>query len=487
MNHRSRRGLAVVAAVSTLAGGSLSIIGTPANAADGAPSGSVQGRGLLDGLLSGLLGQIAGATVATIEGIISGLTPTQVGDLIENAAPADLPNLLAAAQNNGQLAPALGTLTATENGDVLAPTSGSSLTLLLGGLGLSQLTDALGTLTAGETAGLLTAADATQRAGLLAVLTSGQLSDALGTLEPATLATIVGGLTPAQISGLLGAGGGASVIDGLLGTAAGLGATPATPQVDGLLGQLTALLGGGLPGAADQADLASLLGLVDPLLAQPGVDTTLLASLLATAEGLLGGAPEPVRTPLQTIVTTISSVLSPATGGGDTTGGGGTAGGGATGGGATTGGGTTTTTGGTAATGGTAPGGAGATIARPAAQPAARPGPFRATIGAIKLSKRRTSMRFTLSCPRSAPKGCLVQLSAKIAGRKAIRTTIVALASGRSTPVTVTLSKSTTRRLKARGGSLKVTAKTALSTLGASSRTLKVRRLKTKKRRTARR
>ena len=480
MYHCARRGIAVIAAVSTLAGGSLSMIGTPANAADVAPSSSLLSRSLLDGLLSGLLGQIAGATVATIQGIISGLTPTQVGDLIQSAAPADLPNLLTAAQINGQLAPALGTLTATENGDVLAPTSGSSLTLLLGGLGLTQLTDALGTLTAGETAGLLTSADATQLTTLLGGLTNGQLSDALGTLDAATLTTIVGGLAPEQITGLLGAGGGASVIDGLLGTATGLGATPGTPQVDGLVGQVTALLGGGLPGAGDHADLASLLGLVNPLLGQTGVDTALLGSLLATAEGLLAGAPEPVRTPLQTIVITINTVLSPATGGGDTTGGG-TTGGGTAGGGSTTAGGTTTTT------GGTAPGGATATIARPAVQPAARPGPFRATIGAIKLSKRRTSMRFTLSCPRSAPKGCLVQLSAKIAGKKAIRTTVVALASGRSTPVTVTLSKSTTRRLKAKGGSLKITAKTALSTLGASSRTLKVKRLKTKKRKTTRR
>lgn len=107
--------------------------------------------------------------------------------------------------------------------------------------------------------------------------------------------------------------------------------------------------------------------------------------------------------------------------------------------------------------------------------------PYRATISAIKLSRKRTSMKFTLSCPTSAPKGCLVQLSAKIAGQKAILATTVALPSGRSSPVTVTLSKSTTTRLKKKGGSLTITAKTALSTLGSATETVKVKRPKSKR------
>ncbi len=93
-------------------------------------------------------------------------------------------------------------------------------------------------------------------------------------------------------------------------------------------------------------------------------------------------------------------------------------------------------------------------------------------------------MKFTLSCPITAPKGCLVQLSAKIAGQKAIRTTTVALARGKSSPVTVTLSKSTTKRLKKKGGSLAVTAKTALSTLGAAKQTVRVKRPKSKRKTT---
>jgi hypothetical protein len=94
-------------------------------------------------------------------------------------------------------------------------------------------------------------------------------------------------------------------------------------------------------------------------------------------------------------------------------------------------------------------------------------------------------MKFTLTCASTAPKGCLVKVSAKIAGKSAMRSMTVVLPRGKSSPVRVTFSKSTTRRLKTKGGSLKITAQTALSSLPAATRTLKVKRLKTV-RRTAR-
>lgn len=90
-------------------------------------------------------------------------------------------------------------------------------------------------------------------------------------------------------------------------------------------------------------------------------------------------------------------------------------------------------------------------------------------------------MKFTLTCAATAPKGCLVNVGAKVAGKKAMRTMTLALPRGASTPFTVTLSKSTTRRLKTKGGSLTITAKTALSSLSPATRTLKVKRLKTKR------
>ena len=61
----------------------------------------------------------------------------------------------------------------------------------------------------------------------------------------------------------------------------------------------------------------------------------------------------------------------------------------------------------------------------------------------------------------------------------------LALPSGRSTSVTVTLSKSVTRRLRKKGGTLRVTAATALSTLGSVTQTAKVNKPKAK-RKTAR-
>ena len=90
-------------------------------------------------------------------------------------------------------------------------------------------------------------------------------------------------------------------------------------------------------------------------------------------------------------------------------------------------------------------------------------------------------MKFKITCAATAPKGCLVNVSAKVAGKKAMRAVTMALPRGASTPVTVTLSKSTTKRLKTKGGSLSITAKTALSSLSSATKTLKVKRLKTKK------
>ena len=124
-----------------------------------------------------------------------------------------------------------------------------------------------------------------------------------------------------------------------------------------------------------------------------------------------------------------------------------------------------------------------ATLPRPAVtapRPAAGPQftAYRAAIGPLKLNKKRSSMKFNLTCASTAPKGCLVKVSAKIAGKSVMRSMTVVLPKGKSSPITVTLSKSTTRRLKAKGGSLKITAATALSSLPSATRTLKVKRLK---------
>lgn len=449
-HHRSRRGLAVLAAAATLAGGALTTVTTAAGAAQAAPQRQ-ESQKLLD--LATFLLQVTLGTASSVTTLVADLSDIELGDVLVAANLSQLEKLIPAADSSGRLPGAFDTMTAAESGDVLTQLTGSSDSTLLGttlgALDTSELTHVFGTLTGGE----LTT--------ILGGLTGGQLAGALGTLDPAGLTQIVGGLTPSQITGLLRAGGSASLIDGLLGSATALGGTPGTSAIDGLLGQVTALLGGGIPAVGDLTNLASLLGLLNPLLDDAGVATGLLRSLLTTANGLVGIA-EPIATPLQRIITTINSVLAPPTTGGGTTGGGTTAG-------------TTTTT--------TRP--VNTTTARPgtttATQAAAKPGPFRATIGKITVAKKRTSMKFTLSCPVSAPKGCLVQLSAKVSGQKAIRATTVALARGKSTPVTVTLNKSTAKRLKKKGGSLTVVAKTALSTLGHCTQTVKVKKPKAKR------
>jgi len=319
---------------------------------------------------------------------------------------------------------------------------------LIGDLTPTQIGDLLQTATGNDLTKLLQAAQNT-----------GDLTAALDTLLPAELASVVGGLTPAQITGLLGAGGTGSVITGLLGQATGLAGTPAASQVDALIAQVTALLGGGIPAdPTDLANLASLLTTLNPLLGTSGLNPALLTPLLGAANGLLGGAPAPLAAPLQGLVTQVTVLLTPVTGGGT---------------------GTTPT----ATQPATTPP---ATLPRPAVTAprpvAVAPGPqftaYRAAIGPLKLNQKRSNLKFTLTCASTAPKGCLVKVSAKIAGKSVMRTTTLAIVRGKSSPITVTLSKSTTRRLKSKGGSLTITAATSFSSLSSATRTLKVKRLK---------
>ncbi len=241
---------------------------------------------------------------------------------------------------------------------------------------------------------------------------------------------------------------------------------------------MTALLGGGLPTDAGQlTDLGSLLTTTRGLLGTAGLDTGVLNGLLATASGLLAGTP---LAPLSELVNSINVLLNPVTGGGGgTTGDGGTTGGGGT----TTptgdGGGTTTTTPGA----GTKPA-VGTPVRLPVASiPIANASftAYRATLGTLKVSKKRTSVKFSVACPASAPKGCLVKLSGKVAGQRAMPAMTVALPRGSTTPVTVKLNRSTAKRLKKKGGSVQFTAHTALSSLSSVSKSVKVKRPRTKR------
>ena len=149
--HLRTRGVALLSVTAALAGGTLTTITTTANAANPAPVSA----NLLGIDIPGLLATITGATVGVVQTLILLLSSSDIGDLLVAADALQTSKLLEAATNNGQLAGALSTLTATEAGDLLAPLTGTDLTRALAGLTTTQLTNALGTLTAGQTGDLL--------------------------------------------------------------------------------------------------------------------------------------------------------------------------------------------------------------------------------------------------------------------------------------------------------------------------------------------
>lgn len=100
---------------------------------------------------------------------------------------------------------------------------------------------------------------------------------------------------------------------------------------------------------------------------------------------------------------------------------------------------------------------------------------YRATISKVTTAKSRKSARVTVRCPASAPKGCLVQVAGKVADRRAFSTKNVLLLRGTSKTITAKLTKTAAKRLKARGGSLRLTASTVQSSLGSASKTVKVK------------
>lgn len=110
---------------------------------------------------------------------------------------------------------------------------------------------------------------------------------------------------------------------------------------------------------------------------------------------------------------------------------------------------------------------------------------YRASIGSAKVSKNRTSTSFVVKCPASAPKGCFVRVTAKVAGKKAGTKDFLVARNG-SQNGSIKLSSSAAKRLKSKGGSVQLTGQTvtSASTVNSSSKTVKVKapaKRKTKK------
>ena len=109
---------------------------------------------------------------------------------------------------------------------------------------------------------------------------------------------------------------------------------------------------------------------------------------------------------------------------------------------------------------------------------------YRAAVVSIKVAKNRKSAKIRVSCPSIAPKGCYVALSGVVAGKRAFTPLKpFVLLRNASQTFTVKLNSSTTKRLKKKGGSLKVTALTYFSSLSSASKSVKVAKTRTAKKR----
>ncbi|MGI8623748.1 MAG: hypothetical protein ACR2NB_09755 [Solirubrobacteraceae bacterium] len=97
-----------------------------------------------------------------------------------------------------------------------------------------------------------------------------------------------------------------------------------------------------------------------------------------------------------------------------------------------------------------------------------KPLAFRARVKSVKIAKNRRSARIVVACP-SDP-GCFVALSGKVGSRKAFKTQALPVKPGATATRRVKLSSSVAKRLRKRGGRLKVTATTAFSSLPPSSK-----------------
>jgi hypothetical protein len=407
---------------------------------------SLQITQLLAALSTGNVTQLA-AVIAALTGVqltdgLGALSPVQLGDLLTPLSGTPLQSALAAL-TSGRVNDALATLTPVELKTLLGGMSPPEVSGVLGGANPTQLLALLGGLTPAQLSTALSTADPTQLLTLVTAMSPTQLSDALALLDPNGLTSVVGVLTPAEITSLIASPGGTpSVVTGLSGRATGLGTTPSPASVNALLAQVQALLGGGLPTVPETE---GLLTTVKSLLGVSGLDTPLLWGLLATASGAVGTAvPGPVATALQGVIRTIAALLGAAPG---------------------TPGGTTQHP--TASK----PGGA-------AGQPAT--GGFyayRASIGAIKVARNRRTATVTISCPSSAPKGCLVTLDGAVGGMKAfVGVKPFVLMRNLTTTKTINLRKAAATRLKRKGGALKVSALTSFSTLAAVTKTVKLAR-----------
>lgn len=308
-------------------------------------------------------------------------------------------------------------------GGVLAPVTGP--------LGLTQVTDLVTALTDPVDALL-----PDQVADLLEVLTLPQLTQIV---KPETILPLLQGLVPTLTS--------------LTGT----GASPSTAQITGVLDQLTAILKAGVPGdTAGQDALGGILEQVTSLLGLPGVrELPVVGDLVTVLEGVVSQLPDPLKTPVQALITAAAGTPKP---------------------------GATVTDPTLAALLALLGGQKAPTATAPSAAPAAKPAApaakkiVRAKITSVKLSKNRRTLTVRVTCPTTATAGCRIAPKATVAGKALKLSGSKSLKRGKVRSLKGKVSASTVRKLRAKGGKAVVRVSTTGSTSGAVSKTVKIRR-----------
>ncbi|MTD44049.1 hypothetical protein GKE82_06965 [Conexibacter sp. W3-3-2] len=451
MNHQIKRSGTVAAIAALSIGATAGVTASAASAAQApvTPSGvgtqRILGLGslpVLGPVLTPILQQVTSTLPAPLAQTLESLPAVDLGTIIANANPTQLTTILDGLSLDA-LTQALTVLDLPLLGDVLDTALGQTD-------GLNLVANLLTGASGGDLTALLGALDPTQLGDLVNTLLPAPLAGVLGGATGGDLTTLVGALDPAKITELLALGNGlplGSLVTGLTGTLSG--AAPSAAGLANPLAQLQALLAG-LPVGANLLQLDSLLGTVNGLLTTTGVaDLPIVGPLLESVtrvQATSGTTPA-----LTTLASTLSSLLGSRPGSTPLKP-------------------TTTTTKPSATTPGS--------TSRPGAAASAR---ARATIGKALLTKSRKSASFTVSCPKVAAKGCVVQVSASLAGTKVLKPRWIAVLSGSSQKVSVKLSRAVTKRLVAKGGTLTFRASTAAASGGAVTKALKVK--KTAKRR----
>jgi len=333
--------------------------------------------------------------------------------------------LLGANPTVAQVQTAAAPLTPDQLGGLLQGAGTGQLNAILGGgLDPTQLTSAVTSLaSAGALDGLLDTLTPGQTGDLLAPLTGSALSSALSLLNTTQILDALGTLSPAELG---------AVVDGL--TPAQTASLLTTADATQLTSLVTGLTGGQLGGGLallDTAQLTSLLAVANAALAGvlPGPGATALQGLITTVTGLLGAGPGPGTTPPpgDSTLPTIGTIVPRSGQSGSP------------------------------------------------AKPPAFTG-YRATLGSIKVARTRRSVKIIVSCPAAAPAGCVVTLKGVLAGKKAFAGKRFILLRKAKRTFTMKLSTAATRRLKKKGGSLKVSALTMFSSLPTTTKTVRVAR-----------